>query len=115
MEDGKEHCLHPQSSIFHSRFRLSIFHPLSSILVFILLVGCHRSAPPEQVVLYTSVDQPIAASIIKDFELQTGISVILQTDTEATKSAGLAERLRAEKDNPQADVWWGNEIFHTIN
>ena len=37
------------------------------------------------------------------------------TDTEATKSVGLAERLRAEKDNPQADVCWGNEPFHTIN
>jgi iron(III) transport system substrate-binding protein len=28
---------------------------------------------------------------------------------------GLAERLRAEKSNPQADVYWGNEPFHTIN
>src|SRR5207248_28688 len=34
---------------------------------------------------------------------------------EATRSVGLAERLRAEKANPQADVWWSNEPFHTIN
>src|SRR5262249_23656596 len=27
---------------------------------------------------------------------------------------GLAERLEAEKARPQADVWWSNEIFHTI-
>jgi iron(III) transport system substrate-binding protein len=27
---------------------------------------------------------------------------------------GLAERLRAEKSRPRADVWWGNEPFHTI-
>jgi iron(III) transport system substrate-binding protein len=37
------------------------------------------------------------------------------TDAEATKSVGLAERIRAEKDNPRADVFWGNEPFHTIN
>ncbi len=91
----------------------SILYPLSSILVFFSL-SCHPSES-QHVVLYTSVDQPVASAIVKDFETRTGIKVILQTDTEATKSAGLAERLRAEKANPQADVWWGNEIFHTIN
>ena len=39
----------------------------------------------------------------------------LVTDAEASKSVGLAERLRAEKDHPQADVWWSNECFLTIN
>src|SRR4029077_7824952 len=34
---------------------------------------------------------------------------------EATKTAGLAEKLLAEKDHPVADVYWGNEPFHTIN
>src|SRR5205823_307080 len=24
-------------------------------------------------------------------------------------------RLQAEAANPQADVWWGNEIFHTVS
>jgi iron(III) transport system substrate-binding protein len=52
---------------------------------------------------------------VKDFEQKTGIKVVLVTDAEATKSVGLAERVRAEKDNPRADVFWGNEPFHTIN
>src|SRR5262245_42051348 len=90
----------------------SILYPSSSILVFLFL-GCEK--PSSTVAIYTSVDQPVASAILKDFETETGIKVVLQTDTEATKSAGLAERLRAEKNNPQADVWWGNEIFHTIN
>jgi iron(III) transport system substrate-binding protein len=80
------------------------------------IAGCNRdqqSAP--RVVVYTSVDQPVAEPILREFENQTGIKVDIQTDTEATKSAGLAERLKAEKANPQADVWWGNEVFHTIN
>lgn len=78
---------------------------------FIILCGCERS---QEVVLYTSVDQPYAAPIVAEFEKQTGIKVRLVTDTEASKSVGLAERLRAEKANPQCDVWWGNEPFHTI-
>ena len=87
------------------------------LLSFIcILSSCNR--PPsktEQVILYTSVDEPVARPIIQEFERQTGISVIFRTDAESTKTAGLAERLEAEKANPQADVWWSNEPFHTIN
>jgi iron(III) transport system substrate-binding protein len=67
------------------------------------------------VVLYTSVDEPMARPIVDKFVKETGIKVRLVTDTEATKSIGLAERLRAEKDRPRCDVWWGNEPFHTVN
>jgi iron(III) transport system substrate-binding protein len=56
----------------------------------------------------------VAGPILKGFEERTGIHVIVKTDTEATKSVGLAETLMAEKGNPRADVWWGNEVFHTI-
>lgn len=67
-----------------------------------------------RVSLYTSVDEPYARPIVRAFEEKTGIKVDLRTDAEAGKSVGLAERIRAEKDNPQADVLWGNEVFHTI-
>ncbi len=82
----------------------------------ISLWGCGRAESPSgEVVLYTSVDQPIAAPIVKEFERQSGVRVVLVMDAEATKSVGLAERLRAERANPRADVFWGNEPFHTIN
>jgi iron(III) transport system substrate-binding protein len=68
----------------------------------------------QPLVLYTSVDEPYARPILAEFEARTGIKVLAQTDTEATKSAGLAARLEAERDRPRADVWWGNEVFHTI-
>jgi iron(III) transport system substrate-binding protein len=85
-----------------------------SFLLF--LCGCDRAeSPAYEVVLYTSVDQPIAAPIVKEFEQKTGVRVVLVTDAEATKSVGLAERIRAEQANPRADVFWGNEPFHTIS
>ena len=92
-------------------------HLCSSVFICglcLLLSGCKPEAQ-RTVVLYTSIDQPVAAAIVREFEKQTGIRVTLVTDTEATKSVGLAERLRAEKSNPQADVRWGNEPLHTIN
>ncbi len=85
-----------------------------SLLLF-SFSGCTKSESDRTIVLYTSIDQPVAASVVREFEKQTGLAVRLITDTEATKSVGLAEKLRAEKSNPQCDVWWSNEPFHTIN
>src|SRR5690349_18045716 len=79
------------------------------------LAGCNRGSPAKEVVLYTSIDEPVARPILDAFTQQTGIKVILKTDTEASKTAGLVETLRAENANPQADVFWNNEPFHTIN
>jgi len=62
------------------------------------------------VVVYTSVDPPYAQPIVAAFEQQTGIRVVLLTDTEADKSLGLANRLRAERTRPRADVFWSSEV-----
>ena len=84
--------------------------------LFFLVASCDRSpSKSEQVILYTAVDEPPAWQVVGEFKRQTGIEVIMRTDAESTKTAGLAERLEAEKGNPQADVWWSNEPFHTIN
>ena len=66
------------------------------------------------VVLYTSVDEPYARPLIERFRQRTGIAVTLLTDSEASKSVGLAGRLEAEKGQPKADVWWDNECFLSI-
>jgi len=63
----------------------------------------------KSVVIYVSHDQVFSEPILKDFERDTGIRVRALYDTEETKSAGLMNRLLAEKDNPQADVYWANE------
>jgi iron(III) transport system substrate-binding protein len=81
-------------------------------LVLWLLPGCERDRG--ELVLYTSIDEPYARQIIDEFTQRTGIRVNLVTDAEASKSVGLAERLRAERDRPRANVWWGNEPFHTV-
>lgn len=92
---------------------------LKSLLLILLLCFVSSCDGPrsksQQVILYTAVDEPVARPIVREFERQTGISVVIRTDGESTKTAGLAERLEAEKSNPQADVWWSNEPFHTIN
>ena len=61
------------------------------------------------VVVYVSHDQVFSEPILKDFENETSIKVRAVYDTEETKSTGVMNRLIAEKDNPQADVYWANE------
>jgi iron(III) transport system substrate-binding protein len=61
------------------------------------------------VVVYVSEDQVFSEPVLKDFERDTGIVVRAVYDTEETKSAGVMNRLIAEKSNPQADVYWANE------
>ena len=94
----------------------SILYLLSSLSLLLLPTACDNRTGPggDEIVVYTSVDEPVARPILQDFTRRTGIRVETRTDTEANKSAGLAARLEAEKSNPKCDVWWGNEVFRTI-
>lgn len=75
-------------------------------------VACSDRSRPS-VTLYTSCDAPVAAGVVEAFEHETGMKVRLVTDTEATKTMGLVQRLLAERDRPVADVWWSNELLGT--
>jgi iron(III) transport system substrate-binding protein len=84
---------------------------LLSIVVLFLLASCGtgREARPAAVVVYSSVDEVFARPIAERFQQETGIEVRLVPDTEETKSTGLMNRLMAEKDRPQADVFWSGD------
>ena len=75
--------------------------------------GCRRggesSNASQDVVVYTSVDDVFARPIADKFREKTGIHVRLVPDTEETKSAGLVNRLIAERNRPQADVFWSGD------
>jgi iron(III) transport system substrate-binding protein len=76
------------------------------------LAGCTSPADStagKTVVIYVSEDQVFSEPILKDFEKESGIQVKAVFDTEEAKSTGVMNRLLAEKNNPQADVYWANE------
>jgi iron(III) transport system substrate-binding protein len=68
-----------------------------------------NSREQDSVVVYVSEDQVFSEPILRDFERETGIRVKAVFDTEEAKSTGVMNRLIAEKNNPQADVYWANE------
>ena len=72
-----------------------------------ILSGCQNGA--DEVVVYTSVDEVYSRPVFEAFEKETGIRVRAIYDLESQKTVGLANRLRAEKNRPQADLFWSGE------
>jgi iron(III) transport system substrate-binding protein len=87
----------------------------------ICLSGCSTQkdaaspvAKSNRVVLYCSVDDVYAKTIIRELEKQTGLKIDVLYDSEAAKTAGLANRIRAEKSRPQGDVFWSSALLQTL-
>lgn len=80
-----------------------------------LFAGCVRQ-PEKSVVLYSAADREYAQPILASFERKSqGIEVVPQFDVESTKTVGLANRIDSEAKQPRADVFWNNEIIHTLS
>lgn len=82
------------------------FITITCIVLFMLAKVCYAG---NEVVVYTSEDKIFSEPVLQQFEKKTGIKVRTIYDTEETKSTSLVNRLIAEKDNPQADVFWSGD------
>jgi iron(III) transport system substrate-binding protein len=84
---------------------------IGAVIMALGLVWWYTVGQPAShvVVVYVSEDQEFSEPILRAFEKETGITVNAVYDTEETSSTGAVNRLIAEKDNPQADVYWANE------
>lgn len=83
-------------------------------LVLFLMARCSTNSKPtpnswNEVIAYCAQDQLYAEPLFRAFEKETGIKVRAVYDSEAVKTVGLANRLLAERNHPQCDLFWGNE------
>src|SRR5215475_14418773 len=99
--------------------RVKIFSPgwLFTLIGLLSLGSFNASAglfsKSSEVIVYCAQDQTYAEPIFRDFQKETGIKVRAVYDNEAVKTVGLANRLLAEKEHPQCDLFWGNEEMRT--
>ncbi|MBW3595797.1 MAG: extracellular solute-binding protein [Planctomycetes bacterium] len=75
--------------------------------------GCW-SASPSEVVVYTALDREFSEPIFLDFEQASGVDVQPKFDVESTKTVGLVNAIVQEENRPRCDVFWNNEILHTL-
>ncbi|MCU0724439.1 MAG: extracellular solute-binding protein [Planctomycetes bacterium] len=66
------------------------------------------------VVVYSALDQVHSEPIVRQFEKDTGIRVKAVYDVEAVKTIGLVNKIVEEAGNPKCDVFWNNELVHTV-
>lgn len=88
--------------------------PLYIIAIVLLLALSEAWAKAQEVVVYTSVDKLFSEPILRGFQRESGIRVKAIFDTEEAKSTGIVNRLIAEKDNPQADVFWSGDPVRPV-
>ena len=85
-----------------------------AMICCLLAAGCLRSTGQNEVTVYTALDSEFSEPILHDFSQSSGIRALPKFDVESTKTVGLAQAIMAEHDRPRCDVFWNNEILHTI-
>lgn len=86
---------------------------LVALLAAVSAAGCLRSDDSE-VVVYTALDREFSEPILEDFAVEAGVTVLPKFDVESTKTVGLVGAIMQESDRPRCDVFWNNEILHTL-
>lgn len=79
----------------------------------IAFAGCW-TASPNEVIVYTALDREFSYPILDDFEKASGVTVLPKADVESTKTVGLVNAIIQEQNRPRCDVFWNNEILHTV-
>jgi iron(III) transport system substrate-binding protein len=67
------------------------------------LLGLASQAQAANLVMYCGVDEAWCRAMATTYQKETGVNV----DMTRMSAGEIYARLRAEKDNPQADIWWG--------
>jgi len=77
-----------------------------------LLAGC--GPHQREVVVYAALDREFSEPVFNAYSQQSGVKVLAKYDIESTKTTGLVNTIITEQGRPRCDVFWNNEILHTI-
>ena len=87
--------------------------PRSRLFLLPLALSAACADEPDLVV-YVAHDQTHSEPLVRRFEAESGLRVRAEYDVEASKTVGLVNRIRQESGRPRCDVFWNNEIAHTV-
>ena len=86
---------------------------VACLLCFLTLSGCLPKQENELVV-YSALDREFSQPVLEDLGSELQMQVRVKYDQESNKTVGLTTELVQTKQNPKADIFWNNEILHTI-
>jgi iron(III) transport system substrate-binding protein len=67
-----------------------------------------------EVVVYSALDREFSDPVLNDFETASSVTALPKFDVESTKTVGLVNAIIQEANRPRCDVFWNNEILHTL-
>ncbi len=91
----------------------SIAFGCSCSFTWLTLGGCIGTTE-EEVVVYCALDKEFSAEILDEFEVESGVNVLPKFDQESSKTVGLANEIIQQASNQRCDLFWNNEILHTL-
>ncbi|MHB8972687.1 MAG: extracellular solute-binding protein [Pirellulaceae bacterium] len=83
------------------------------VLMSCVQSGCWQASDRE-VVVYSALDAEFAKPILEQYADDNAVDVRANYDVESTKTVGLVTRIQQEHNRPRCDVFWNNEILHTL-
>lgn len=92
----------------------SYLFAILAMSIIAAVAGCVPK-PENALIVYSAADREFAEPILDAFQRRhTKTEVISQFDIESTKTVGLVTRIESESSRPRCDVFWNNEIMHTL-
>ena len=79
----------------------------------LIFTGCIKKQENEVVVL-SALDREFSEAILDDVGDELNIPIRKKFDFESSKTVGLANEIIQNQKRPRADLFWNNEILHTI-
>jgi iron(III) transport system substrate-binding protein len=96
-------------------FRKKYFHWFATILVALIFVSAGCMDPNDnELVVYSALDREFSLPIMGDLAEEMTLTILPKFDVESNKTVGLVTTIISEASRPRCDVFWNNEILHTI-
>ena len=84
-----------------------------ALLGLLCATGCIQKTP-NTVVVYAALDREFSEPILNDLEKELGIDIAEKFDQESNKGVGFTNEIIQNGSNPRCDLFWNNEIMHTM-
>ncbi len=99
--------------MLRSHFVHRLHKIFSAAAVVCVLSGCiNRQA--DEVVVLSALDREFAAAVLEDVGADLKLPLRVKYDVESNKTVGLTNEIIRSQARPRADLFWNNEILHTI-
>lgn len=73
-----------------------------------------QASDSSEAMIYVALDEQFSRQMLERFAKEHGIRSRARYDSEAAKTVGLVSALIEEQKQPRCDVFWNNELAHTV-